>query len=386
MKRREFKITVMIAVALAVLAITQITMAADVRDLVRQGNELYEKGNFNDALKSYDQAIVDQPQLLDPKFNKADSYFQLDDLAKAIDLYNEVAAESKDMELVAKAKYNLGNCYFKQGSKQKDSDLQKAMEDLKTSITFWRSALEINPENQNAAKNIEVARLTIKDIIDQINKQKEQQKQQAEKQQQLQQQLKELTEQQKALAQKTEQTKNDADKGKISPQQAEENYKQQAQEQSELKDKTEQVSQQMQQQDPNSSQNPQTQQANSELAQAQKSQSDAEKQLKASEGDTAKQSQNKAAEHLENALKNLSQNDQQDQGKQQQQQQKEQQGQKQQPQEPNQPDQQQQQQKEQQAVAAPDTTAQDILNKEQKEKEQRQIIQQGANKKVEKDW
>jgi Ca-activated chloride channel family protein len=360
-----------------ILAFTQITLAGSVRDLVHQGNKLYDRGNFNDALKEYDQALIDQPQALEPKFNKANCYFQLDDLAEAIILYNEVAADSKDMELVAKAKYNLGNCYFHRGSKQKDSDLQKALEDLQTSIVCWRSALEINPENEKAAKNIEVARLIIKDIIDQINKQKEEQQQQAEKQEQLQEQLKELLKQQKALAQKTQQTKNDANEGKISTQQAEDNYKKQAQEQSQLVAKTEQTLQQIQQQDPNSPQSPQIQQAGSELEQAVDAQSDAETQLKASDGNTAKKSQDKAVEHLENALKALSQGDQQNQGQQQEQTQ--------QPQEPNQPDK-EQQQKEQKEAVAPDATAQEILDKEQQEKKQRQILQRGGYQKVEKDW
>jgi len=69
---------------------------------------------------------------LRPKFNKANSYYRLDDLAKAMDLYGQVAAETKDMGLVAKAKYNTGNCYFQRGSKQRDSDLQKAMEELQS--------------------------------------------------------------------------------------------------------------------------------------------------------------------------------------------------------------------------------------------------------------
>ena len=42
----------------------------------------------------------------------------------------------------------------------------------------WRAALDINPDNAEAARNIEVARLTIKDIIDQINKQKQEQQEQ----------------------------------------------------------------------------------------------------------------------------------------------------------------------------------------------------------------
>jgi len=382
-KVKGFKRVVITALA---LVFTQAALASSVQTVVGLGNKQYAQGNFNEAIKKYDQALTDAPQALEPKFNKGNSYFQLDDLAKAIDCYNEAAADSKDMELVEKAKYNLGNCYFRQGSKEKDSNLQKALEDLKTSIVCWRSALEIKPENEKAAKNIEVARLTIKDILDQINKQKKQQQQQAKKQKQLQEKLKQLAEQQKALSQKNQETKKDADKGQISQQQAEDSYKQQANDQSQLKTKTEQVLQQIQQQEPNSPQHPQMQQAGSEVKQAVDAQSDAETQLKASEPDTAKQSQNKAVEHLKNALKALSQQNQQK--KQQQKQQQKRQGQTQQPQEPNQPnkEQQQQQQKKQKAAASPDTTAQAILDKEQKEKKQRQILQRGGYQKVEKDW
>jgi len=370
-KVKKLKIILIITVT---FISSQLALADSVEGLVRQGNSLYNKGNFNDALKEYDQALVSQPQSLEPKFNKANCYFQLDDLAQAIDLYNEVAAESRDMKLVEKAKYNLGNCYFQQGSKQKDSNLQKAMEDMQTAIICWRGALEINPENQNAAKNIEVARLTIKDIIDQINKQKQEQHQQADKQKQLQQQLKELAEKQKALAQKTQQTNDQAKEEQISQQQAEENYKQQAQDQSQLKRETEQTLQQMLQQYPNQPLPQQIQQAGSELEQAIDEQSDAETQLKASEGIVAKKTQDRAVEHLENALKQLSGDNQQNQEQQQ----------KQQEQYPNEA--QQQQQQEQQTAPMTAAAAQEILDKEQREKKQRQLLQRSGYQKVEKDW
>lgn len=380
MNARELK--TIIAISLALVTV-QTVLAGTVQNTVRQGNKLYDKGHFNEAIKEYDQALIDQPQSSEPKFNKANCYFQLDDLVKAINLYNEVATESKDMELVAKSKYNLGNCYFQRGSKQKDSNLQKALEDLQTAIVCWRGALEIDSENEKAAKNIEVARLIIKDIIDQINKQKEQQQQQAAKQKHLQKQLKELLEQQKALAKQTQETNNQLDKGQISQQQAADSYTNQAEQQLQLKTETEQTSQQIQQQDPNAPQPPQFQQAADELKQAVDDQADAETQLKDAEGVSAKQSQNKASEHLENALKALSQENAQGQ-----QQQQEQQGEAQQPREPNQPSEEQQKhdQVEQKAAVAPDTTAQEILDKEQHEKRQRQILQRAGYQKVEKDW
>jgi hypothetical protein len=155
------------------LAVAQTALGDTARVATIQGNRLYARENFNEAINKYDEALVANPEALRPRFNKANSYYRLDDLSQAMDLYREVAAESKDMGLVAKAKYNLGNSYFQQGMKQRDSDLQKAIDDLKTAIGSWRGTLDIEPRNKKAAKNIEVARLTIKDIMDQLKNQQQ---------------------------------------------------------------------------------------------------------------------------------------------------------------------------------------------------------------------
>jgi Ca-activated chloride channel family protein len=246
--------------------------------LVQEANKLYAKGNFNQAIDKYDQALVENSQALPPKFNKANSYYRLDDLAGAIDLYKEVAAESKDMSLVEKAKYNLGNCHFQKGTKQKDSDLQKAFDELQTSISYWRQVLDMNPENEKAARNIEVARLVIKDIIDQLNKQKEQQQQQ--------------------------QNQQDQQSGQSQQQQP----------------------QQGSEQDPNQ---PQQSEQQNEPNQPEQKQAESEQQ-------------------------------------------------KQQPAE--------QQKQEEQKYAMPDTTADEILDKEQQQRKQRQILDRARYQKVDKDW
>jgi tetratricopeptide (TPR) repeat protein len=155
------------------VALAQTALGDAARVATSQGNRLYGQGNFNEAINKYDQALMETPAALRPRFNKANSYYRLDDLSQAMDLYRQVAAESKDMGLVAKAKYNLGNSYFQQGIKQRDSDLQKAIDDLKTAIGSWRGTLDIEPQNKKAAKNIEVARLTIKDIMDQLKNQQQ---------------------------------------------------------------------------------------------------------------------------------------------------------------------------------------------------------------------
>jgi len=84
-----------VLIVLLVLAATQIACADSARDLLRQGNKLYASEKFNDAITQYDQALVENPRATEPKFNKANSYYRLDDLARAIDLYKEVAADSR---------------------------------------------------------------------------------------------------------------------------------------------------------------------------------------------------------------------------------------------------------------------------------------------------
>jgi len=149
--------------------------ASSARIFVGEGNGLYAQGNFNEALNRYDQALTENPKAVQAKFNKANCYLRLEDIDQAKNLYREVAVESKDMSLVEKAKYNLGNTLFQEGLKQQDSDLQKSVEGLKDAIVQWQATLELNESNSKAGKNIEVARLMIKDIMDQIKKQQEQQ-------------------------------------------------------------------------------------------------------------------------------------------------------------------------------------------------------------------
>jgi DNA repair exonuclease SbcCD ATPase subunit len=366
-----------ILLSLLLLIAAKPACAESTASTVREANRLYRQGQFKGAADGYDRALTESPEIIEPRFNKADSYYRLDDLQQAIDLYKAVAAESKDMQLVEKAKYNLGNCLFEQGSKLKDSDLQKALENMQAAISFWRQVLDINPANEKAAKNIEVARLTIKDIIDQINKQKQQQQQQEQQQKQTQEDLKKLLEQQKSLADKTQQAQ----------QQPSPDYNEISKEQSALKDRTEQVKQQIQQQnDPNNPDQKQ-QQAAEQLEKATDKQKDAAEKLKKSDAAGGKQSQDEAAKDIEKALRSLADQQNQQQKQQEKQQQNSQQQNQQEPNQPQEPNQaQQQQQEQQQQVAAPDTTAEEILDREQKQKEQRQMLQSPGFQKVDKDW
>jgi len=149
--------------------------AETARQLVRRGNDSYASKDWQGALQAYEKAIAQEPGQIIPKFNKANALFRSGDIAGALDQQRQVAAESRDLSLVAKAKYNIGNYLFEEGRRQMDSDLQKSVGSLQSAIENWRAVLELEPQNAKAHKNIEAAKLLLKQILDEQKKRQQNQ-------------------------------------------------------------------------------------------------------------------------------------------------------------------------------------------------------------------
>lgn len=152
---------------------------------VRDGNRLYAQKDWQGAMAAYDKAASIDPASDVPKFNKAGALYGSGDFAGAADGFRAVAGESRDLNMVAMAKYNLANCAFKEGMRQRDSDLQKAVGSIKQSIVGWREVLTYQPDNKKAKDNIAKAALELKKLMDeQKRRQQPQQKNDPNSQQQ----------------------------------------------------------------------------------------------------------------------------------------------------------------------------------------------------------
>jgi Ca-activated chloride channel family protein len=134
--------------------------------LVSKGNKQYGRKDYAKALGLYDRASVKAPESAIIAFNKGDAYYKQGDLEKAREQFKEAASKTKSLPFESKAWYNLGNVAFKDGVRQEDSDLQKALESLEESVKSYGTALEKDPANKLAAENLEIARLKIKDLLD----------------------------------------------------------------------------------------------------------------------------------------------------------------------------------------------------------------------------
>jgi len=155
--------------------------AGEADELVRKGNRNFEKGDYDQAIQYYDKASVEKPESAVIHFNRGGALFKSGDFDGAAEQFREAAARTRDSGLEARTWYNLGNCSFMEGRRQSDSDLEKALESYRQSVELYQTALEKDSTLTDAALNLEVARLVIKDMLDKIKRQKEQIQQQREK-------------------------------------------------------------------------------------------------------------------------------------------------------------------------------------------------------------
>ena len=108
----------------------------------REGNEAYEEGKHDDALRSYTQAQIDYPDAAEIHYNIGNIHYQKEDLDIAIQEY-ETALHSEP-KIEKQAHYNIGNAYFRKGA------LDKA-------VHAYSESLKIDSSDLEAQQNLEFA-------------------------------------------------------------------------------------------------------------------------------------------------------------------------------------------------------------------------------------
>jgi Ca-activated chloride channel homolog len=152
--------------------------AESARSLTAQGNELYARGEYEAALKAYEQAESEQPEAPEIPFNKGNAWFQQGDFEKAKGAYEAAALKAKDPALEAKSQFNMGDGAYSQGRMLLSQDPKRALEQYRQSAAHFKEALRFRPDFQEAAENLELVRFGMKQIEEQLKRQQEQQQQQ----------------------------------------------------------------------------------------------------------------------------------------------------------------------------------------------------------------
>jgi len=129
----------------SIVVVLVIVSACDVNPSERNnaGNALYAQGQYEGALAAYQAAQVALPDSPEAYYNAASAYSQNGELDKAIEALHQ-ALKTPNSDFKAHAYYNLGNIYFQ-------------MLRFDDAVTAYQQALLLNPTDEDARHNLELA-------------------------------------------------------------------------------------------------------------------------------------------------------------------------------------------------------------------------------------
>jgi tetratricopeptide (TPR) repeat protein len=130
---------------------------------LRSGNKLYKEGKYDGAVAEYDKAVKKSPADITAMYNRSNALARKGDKEAALESYDRLIAEGKDPKIVERALYDKGV-------------LHQQLQQLDQSIDAWKSALRLDPDDQQARENLEKALREKKRQQEEKEKQEKEQK------------------------------------------------------------------------------------------------------------------------------------------------------------------------------------------------------------------
>ncbi len=164
------------------------------RELIDAAQQAMTTERFQDALDLYGQAGVLLPDAAEIPYNMGVAAYRTGDLERASALFDRARTLASVPAMQARSAYNLGTTSAQQAVESKTGDpavAEAQMEDataaLRTALDRFRDALAMNPDDQDARANGELAWRWLRELEqlqDQMQQQGEQQQQDGEDQEQ----------------------------------------------------------------------------------------------------------------------------------------------------------------------------------------------------------
>ncbi len=133
---------------------------------LRVGDELFLKGAFTDAELAYRKALEEKDKPA-TTYNLGNTVYNQNRIPEAIQQYQKAIESTRDPELKSKSYYNLGNAHFQN-------------QEFEESINAYKESLKLQPNDEDAKKNLMLAMRQFQ----QQQQQKQQQEQQENKENQ----------------------------------------------------------------------------------------------------------------------------------------------------------------------------------------------------------
>ncbi len=118
--------------------------SAPAEKLNQQGNQAFAEQAYFEALELYQSAQIESPELAEPYFNAANTLYRQGDYPAALEQMQMALQYVDEETLVESSFYNMGNTLFN-------------TQDLSTAVEAYKQALLLNPDDQDAKYNLELA-------------------------------------------------------------------------------------------------------------------------------------------------------------------------------------------------------------------------------------
>ncbi len=114
------------------------------RKLIREGYRSYMDGEFNEAEIDFRKAEEVNKESFTAKYNTSTALYQQKKIEESAERFEDLLAETSDIDAQAKLHYNLGNSYLESNK-------------LKESIESYKKSLRLNPKDEDTRYNLAYA-------------------------------------------------------------------------------------------------------------------------------------------------------------------------------------------------------------------------------------
>ena len=145
------------------------------RLILKEGNNSYKKGDFENSSNSYNNSIAEDQDNIDAIYNNGNSSMMTGDFQIARENFNHFISKSKSDEDKSKAHYNIGNSFLTQYAKEAKEGGQPSSEYLENAVNEYKKSLRYSPNDSDTRYNLSYAlkMMQNQENKDQENKDKE---------------------------------------------------------------------------------------------------------------------------------------------------------------------------------------------------------------------
>ena len=130
--------------AICLIFFISTSSAQDVNKILSDADKQYQKSDYLNASKLYEEALKKSPTDLTAEYNLGVARFRLNEIEEATEAFKKALGLSKDKSMSAKIFYNLGVAFLKSAN-------------YPEAITAFRNALKLNSEDRDCRENLQFA-------------------------------------------------------------------------------------------------------------------------------------------------------------------------------------------------------------------------------------